>query len=95
METLCTICGGKVETPGHDTCYGCHLDGLIPSHYSEHEGYTANSDHVMAATRHPKTDNGLLDERSPTRIVDLPRNIADAIISRDRKEIDAIMGGIS
>lgn len=87
----CRICGGQIETPGHDYCYGCHLDGLIPPHYHKREGYTANSDHVMSATKHPPTGNSLLDARPPGRICDLPRHVAEAIIARDIKEIAAVM----
>ncbi len=64
-EGVCAVCGGAVETAGHEICYGCHLDRLVPYGYQNLEAY----EYVCAflhpnATAHPPTGVPILDDRS-------------------------------
>ena len=77
MADKCSTCGGKIESPrpGLRTCYGCHLDTLIPPDYPAKELY--EFDLVWGrsnATAHPETGVPILDDNRP-----LLREIAERI----------------
>jgi len=64
-----TICQGcQQEVPAHNApngvCYGCHLDGYIPTWYPDAEKYAPAGfpcDHTNA-TEHPRTGVPILDD---------------------------------
>ena len=65
----CTVCGGGVEGGVQTTCYGCHLDSLIPGWYCGAEGYEYIPAYGHAnATRKPMTGLAILDCPSGHRL---------------------------
>jgi len=74
----CRLCGGPIETPWKDVCYGCYLAGLVPAGYERRERYEPDpfwtwpdGTPIQNATRKPLTGLAILDARSAARLCDL------------------------
>lgn len=51
-EEKCRECGDKIESPGHDICYGCHIDKMVkPQHELAEEYCDTGEGHANAQHR--------------------------------------------